>query len=132
MPPSPNLLIKEEEPPDATQVFLFPVPVLTTLYHDPNAAIILKLHELELLPGYVTSIQQDEEKILLCYEISHKVLCIDTVLNQTRVGPSFHSDAKKALLGAIVVTRYNNKTRLERIEAPRSTTRRDTISVSPM
>ena len=41
----------------------------------------------------------------------------DTVLQQigevhqkTRGGPSFHADVEKALLGAIIITRYNNKT----------------------
>ena len=41
---------KEKEPPDLIQVFLFPVPVLTTSYHDPDAAAILKLHKLESWP----------------------------------------------------------------------------------
>ena len=52
--PSLNPLSKEEEPLDATQDFLFLVPVLTTSYHDPNAATNLKLHELEPWPGDVT------------------------------------------------------------------------------
>lgn len=86
-------------------------------YYDPKAAIILKQHKLELWPGYVTSIRQHEEKILLCVEISHKILRTDTVLDQigdifqkTKGGPNFHSDVEKALLGAIIITRYNNKT----------------------
>jgi len=86
-------------------------------YFDPKAAILLKQHKLELWPGYVTSIRQHEEKILLCCDISHKVLRTDTVLDQigqifqkTKGGPSFHADVEKALLGAIVITRYNNKT----------------------
>ena len=86
-------------------------------YYDPKAAIILKQHKLELWPGYVTSIRQHEEKILLCCEISHKILRTDTVLQhigevhqKTRGGPSFHADVEKALLGAIIITRYNNKT----------------------
>ena len=77
-------------------------------YYDPKAAIILKQHKLELWPGYVTSIRQHEEKILLCCEISHKILCTDTVLQQTgdvhqktRGGPSFHADVENTLLGAI-------------------------------
>ena len=81
-------------------------------YYDPKAAIILKQHKLELWPGYVTSIRQHEEKILLCCEISHKILRTDTVLDQigevfqkTKGGPSFHADVEKALLGAIVITR---------------------------
>ena len=49
---------------------------------DPKAAIMLKQHKPELWPGYVTSIRQHEEKILLCCEISHKILRTDTVLQQ--------------------------------------------------
>ena len=78
-----NPLSKEEEPPDAKQVFLFLVPVLTASYHDPNTASVLKLHELELWPRYVTSIRHNDEKILLYHKISLKVLRTDAVLNQT-------------------------------------------------
>merc|ERR1719431_1385013 len=86
-------------------------------YFDPQAAILLKQYKLELWPGYVTSIRQHEEKVLMCCEISHKVLRTDTVLDQmgevfqkTKGGPSFHAEVEKALLGAIIITRYNNKT----------------------
>merc|ERR1719435_227497 len=86
-------------------------------YFDPKAAITLGQYKLELWPGYVTSIRQHESQILLCCEVSHKILRTDTVLQQigevhqkTRGGPSFHADVEKALLGAIIITRYNNKT----------------------
>ena len=91
--------------------------VVKYIFLDPKAAIILKQHKLEVWPGYVTSIRQHEEKILLYCEISRKILRKDTILQQigevhqkTRGGPSFHADAEKALLGAIIITRYNNKT----------------------
>ena len=51
-------------------------------YYDPKAAVLLKQHKLEIWPGYVTSIRQHEEQILLCCEISCKVLRTDTVLEQ--------------------------------------------------
>ena len=73
----------------------------------------MKQHKLEIWPGYVTSIRQHEEQILLCCEISCKVLRTDTVLEQieeiykrTTGGPSFKPSVEKALLGAIVITRY--------------------------
>ena len=44
MPPSWNPSSKEKEPLDAIQVFLFPVPVLTNSYLNPNATAVLKLH----------------------------------------------------------------------------------------
>ena len=81
-------------------------------YYDPKAAVILKQHKLEVWPGYVTSIRQHEEQILLCCEISCKVLRTDTVLDQieeiykrTSGGANFKPSVEKALLGAIVITR---------------------------
>ena len=82
-------------------------------YYDPKAAVLLKQHKLEVWPGYVTSIRQHEEQILLCCEISCKVLRTDTVLEQIeeiykRTGGAgqFRPSVEKALLGAIVITRY--------------------------
>ena len=79
MPTSTDPQSKEEEPPDATQVFLFLVPVLTASYHDPDAAT-----ELEPWPRYVTY----KERIMMYQEISHKVLRTDTILDQTRGAPT--------------------------------------------
>ena len=49
----------------------------------------------------------------MCCEISHKVLRTDTVLDQmgevfqkTKGGPGFRADVEKALLGAIIITRW--------------------------
>ena len=60
----------------------------------------------------VTFIRQHEEQILLCYEISCKVLRTDTVLEQideiykrTGEAGSFKPSVEKDLLGAIVITR---------------------------
>ena len=39
-------------------------------YYDPKAAKVLKDFKLELWPGYVTSIRQHENNILLCCEVS--------------------------------------------------------------
>ena len=66
---------------------------------------------------YVTSIRQHEHKILLCCEIGNKILRTDTVLDQIQEiikrgsnTSNFRSLVEKALLGAIIITRYNNKT----------------------
>jgi len=87
-------------------------------YFDPKAAVVLNQHKLEIWPGYVTSIRQHEDQILLCCEISCKVLRTDTVLEQIEEiykrtgngGANFRPTVEKALLGAIVITRYNNAT----------------------
>ena len=81
----------------------------------PGSKIELKQHKLELWPGYETSIRQHEDNILLCCEVAHKILRTDTVLDQLgqirRSQPAnFHAAAEKALLGQVVLTRYNNKT----------------------
>ena len=94
-------------------------------FFDPAAKKDLKQYKLEVWPGYVTSIRQHEEKILLCCEVGNKVLRTDTVLDQItevhkRTGNNtsvFRSSVEKALLGCIVITRYNNKTyRIDQID----------------
>ena len=89
-------------------------------YYNPGDKIELKQHKLELWPGYKTSIRQHEDNILLCCEVDHKVLRTDTVLDQLKQyqrSPNFHTAAERALLGQIVLTRYNNKTyRIEDID----------------
>jgi len=86
-------------------------------YFDPKSAIKFNQYKLELWPGYVTSIRQHEHKILLCCEIGNKILRTDTVLDQIQEiikrgsnTSNFRSLVEKALLGAIIITRYNNKT----------------------
>ena len=84
-------------------------------YYDPGATVQLKQHKLELWPGYVTSIRQHENSMMLCCEISHKVLRMDTVLEQIAVITSrnktnYRAAVEKELLGQVVMTRYNNAT----------------------
>ena len=54
---------------------------------------------------------------MLCCELSNKILRTDTVLDQIQEiikrgsnTSNFRSLVEKALLGAIIITRYNNKT----------------------
>ena len=82
---------------------------------DPKATV--PFTQLILWPGYVTSIRQHKKKMLLCREIDNKILRTDTVLNQIEeivkrggANASFRATFEKALLGAIVMTWYNNKT----------------------
>merc|ERR1719348_863584 len=84
-------------------------------FYNPNAAIRMANHRLELWPGYETSIRQHEDSMLLCCEVSHKVLRLDTVLDllrdlSRRDSQNFRRNAEKALLGVIVMTKYNNRT----------------------
>ena len=101
-------------------------------YYDPAAASLLREYNLELWPGYVTTIKQQEHDMMLCCELSTKVLRTDTCYDQFKVCKyccnsntylfifriSFQVAAKgdlkrnitRILLGNIVITRYNNKT----------------------
>lgn len=51
-------------------------------YFDPKATVPFTQLILELWPGYMTSIRQHKEKMLLCREIDNKILRTDTVFNQ--------------------------------------------------
>lgn len=82
-----------------------------------DAAAKFNIHEfnLELWPGYLTSIRQHEQDILLCAEITHKVMRTDTVhdilrkvTQNSRTG-SYQSEFGKAVIGMTVLTDYNNK-----------------------
>ena len=66
-------------------------------------------HRLELWPGFITSILQYETNVMLCADISHKILRTDTVydfLNDLfQTSRNFHDQAEKTLVGEIVLTR---------------------------
>ena len=65
---------------------------------------------LELWPGFITSILQYENNVMLCADISHKILRTDTVydylkeLEYTGRG-NFYEQATRALVGEIVLTK---------------------------
>jgi aubergine-like protein len=68
-----------------------------------------------LWPGYVTSIRQHEDEILLCCEISHKVLRQETLLDILRGhlhddSSSFKERFAKEVVGSVALTAYNNRT----------------------
>ena len=91
-------------------------PVGRNYYHTSNPIFIEKF-KLELWPGYATSIMPYETEVLLSADVSHKVLRTTTVLeylyelyNGLGGRGDFHAEARKKLVGQIVLTRYNNKT----------------------
>ncbi|XP_001352313.3 protein piwi isoform X1 [Drosophila pseudoobscura] len=81
---------------------------------DPHAKIPIRDHQMELWPGYETSIRQHEKDIMLCAEITHKVMRTETVyeiLKRCSNNPSRHQDEFRAnVLDLVVLTDYNNKT----------------------
>ncbi|KAH8298095.1 hypothetical protein KR018_006591 [Drosophila ironensis] len=83
-------------------------------FFDAKAKINLDSYHMELWPGYQTSIRQHESDILLCVEITHKVMRTDTLYNilsdAVRDGDDHQSEFKRQVVGMIVLTDYNNKT----------------------
>lgn len=76
-------------------------------------------------PGYVTSIRQHEHNILMCAEISSKVMRRETVLNILQECVKNHRDYKenfaRTVIGSTVLTDYNNKTyRVDDVDWERS------------
>ncbi|XP_046396962.1 piwi-like protein Siwi isoform X2 [Ischnura elegans] len=86
-------------------------------YFDPAAAVTSMKDEykMQLWPGYITSIRQHEQEVMMCAEITHKVMRRDTVLDQlteiySRNKADYQRVFKLHILGTIVLTEYNNKT----------------------
>lgn len=71
-------------------------------------------HNLQLWPGYVTSIRQHEVDILLCAEVTNKVMRTETIYDILENCLKNERDYKRAfqevVLGMTVLTAYNNKT----------------------
>ncbi|KAK0153788.1 Piwi-like protein 1 [Merluccius polli] len=71
---------------------------------------------LTIWPGFTTTILQYESSIMLCTDVSHKVLRSETVLDfmislRQQCGPQrFPEICAKELVGLVVLTKYNNKT----------------------
>ena len=64
--------------------------------------------KLEVWPGYVTACDEYEGGLLLTCDVIHKVLRTETVYDYVSHGQDKCSKLK-ALLGSVVITRYNNK-----------------------
>ncbi|CAH0714406.1 unnamed protein product, partial [Brenthis ino] len=108
-------------------------------FFDPDAKIDIPEFKLQIWPGYKTSINQYEDKLLLVTEITHKILRMDTVwqllkgLIHTK-GNQFKKDFLEAIVGKIVMTDYNKKTyRVDDVtfdESPKSTFRMKDQNIS--
>ena len=106
---------------------------------DPSAPKMIPQHKLEVWPGYVSSVEEQEGGLMLSLDVSHRVLCQKTVLEfltdcYRQDVNNFKENATKALIGSIVLTRYNNKTyRIDDIlfeENPLSTFKRGDADVT--
>ncbi|KAJ7410675.1 Piwi-like protein 1 [Willisornis vidua] len=85
-------------------------------YYNPSDPVSIPNHRLMVWPGFTSSILQYEDSIMLCADVSHKVLRGETVLDfmhslYSQVGEErFRDTCAKELIGLIVLTRYNNRT----------------------
>ena len=105
--------------PEIKAVFIFRIMNMMEMkqiqrhFFNPNQAVLVRPHKLEVWPGFITSICKYETSVLLCMELSHKILRTDTVLDQLydvydqsqQKRQSFQDLARKDLLGQIVLTR---------------------------
>ncbi|XP_028269817.1 piwi-like protein 1 [Parambassis ranga] len=85
-------------------------------YYSPNDPLNIPQHKLTIWPGYASTILKYESSIMMCTDVSHKVLRSDTVLDlminlrQQFGDQRFPDICAKELVGLIVLTKYNNKT----------------------
>jgi aubergine len=83
-------------------------------FFDAVAKININEFKLQLWPGYQTSIRQHEADILLCAEITHKVMRCATVLDImadcARASRDYRTAFQQQIIGQVVLTDYNNKT----------------------
>ncbi|XP_028269656.1 piwi-like protein 2 [Parambassis ranga] len=84
-------------------------------HYDPESAVILGKHGLQVWPGYSTSIRRTDGGLYLCVDVSHKVLRTHSVLDVMNTTyqqskENFQDECTKELVGCIVITRYNNRT----------------------
>ncbi len=79
------------------------------LFPSPHSLLSL-LSRLELLPGFITSILQYEKSVMLCADISHKILRMDTVLDLfydiSQSARDVHEACTRSIVGEIVLTRW--------------------------
>lgn len=79
-------------------------------YFDPAAKISVSQYGLELYPGYVTSIRQHEQDVLMCTEITHRVMRTDTCYTMFKQcanqGGNWRDNYKRMILGSVVMTSY--------------------------
>jgi aubergine len=74
---------------------------------DPTAPKLIPQHKLEIWPGYVTAVDEYEGGVMLCLDVSHRVLCQNTVLDHLinvfrKDKENYQENAVKSLLGELL------------------------------
>uniref|UniRef100_UPI00358F629F piwi-like protein 1 n=1 Tax=Myxine glutinosa TaxID=7769 RepID=UPI00358F629F len=96
-------------------------------YYNPNDPILVPHYRLMIWSGFATAILSYESSVMLCMDLSHKILRNDTVLDsmynlyEQTSNEAFHDACLREFVGQIVLTRYNNRTyRVDDIEWDRN------------
>ncbi|KAL0979478.1 hypothetical protein UPYG_G00185620 [Umbra pygmaea] len=85
-------------------------------YYNPTDPLNIPQHRLTIWPGFTTTILQYESSIMMCTDVSHKVLRSETVLSlmlglrRQTSEQGFAEACTRELVGLVVLTKYNNKT----------------------
>jgi len=85
-------------------------------FFDPEKGINFPALNVKLWPGFLTSILHHDVDLLLCVEITHKVLRTETVLTSimsmriSHRGGNFEDQVNEKFKDTIVLTTYNNAT----------------------
>lgn len=79
-------------------------------FYQPGEATVVTEHKLEVWPGLVTSVDEYEGGLQLLCDVSHRVVRNSTALDVLMDSRSRPEDIKKAMVGQVVLTRYNKKT----------------------
>ncbi|KAM3966529.1 piwi like RNA-mediated gene silencing protein aubergine [Aphomia sociella] len=110
-------------------------------FFDPSAKIDMTEQKLQVWPGYKTTINQYEDRLLMVTEITHKVLRLDTVLHMLNdyaatKGNYYKKNFLEDIVGKIVMTDYNKRTyRVDDVTweaSPRSTFKMKDETISYM
>ncbi|CAG7822957.1 unnamed protein product [Allacma fusca] len=100
-------------------------------YYDRKGAIAIPQEKLFLWKGFVTTIRNHDAGMLLCVEVTHKVLRAETALDiiskVLKEGVERHrrdclqQDVEQALAGTVVLTRYNRRSyRIDSVDFSRT------------
>ena len=86
-------------------------------YYDMRNRIAVPEYNLDFINGLSTSIDNYDSGLLLCAELTHKLLHKNTIHdemtrihNNSRTFNDFKEQCTAQLIGRIVMTQYNNKT----------------------
>jgi len=86
-------------------------------YYDMSHRIEIQNYGLQLINGFSTAIACYENKLLLCCEVTNKLLHKRTVFDlmadiyrNSRDDASFREECNKQIIGRVIMTKYNNKT----------------------